>query len=210
MKELQEAAARRGISIAAMAVAARYEDRKQSMAALRSLGLSCAEIGAYYGITRQRVDQIVDSHVYKTRPVVRGDKSPEEVAREIWEEAAQESVWWGDSGRLVKKRMVEKFRSYNYTYPVSREYAGRYSISKLEVILITVYGVEPNFEAVKVWLQEQAITKSQSEILDFINSTQRLSVPWFTFATTWRDLSLPVARRRTREQIEAGVPKFSA
>ena len=214
LQVLKEEALTRNISAASTEVAAVYTDRKQSITALRELGLSCAEIGAYFGISRQRVDQIIGPRfkALKTRPIVRGDKPPEEVAREIWAAALHDWDWWGiRSGRLLKKQMVEKFRSYNYTYPASREYAAKYSISKLEVILSMVYDVEPTPEAVRAWLEKQSETRSRDEILELVNShSTKIDVSWYTFARSWRDLGLPVSKRRTRKQIEAGLPKFSA
>lgn len=176
------------------------EDRTEAMIELRALGFSCQEIGEYYGVTRQRVEQLVPGG---GRASVRNKEEIESdvLMREIWSEACNDVSWWGPGGRLVKSEIVDRFLSRKFTYGRARDLARETSISKLDVILRVSFGIKLTHEDKIVWFKDKIETLSKAEILTLINSKQVLQVPFHTFINVWRGLDLQVKIRKTHKRL---------
>lgn len=176
------------------------EDRTEAMIELRALGFSCQEIGEYYGVTRQRIEQLVPGG---DRASARNKEEiePEDLMREIWSEACNDVSWWGPGGRLVKSEIVDRFLSRGFTYGRARDLARETSISKLDVILRVSFGIRPTHEDKIVWFKEKIETLSKAEIFTLINSKQVLQIPHHTFINVWRGLGLRVKIRKIHKGL---------
>lgn len=194
---LLQAATKRNISHQSTEAAAGMTDRVQSMEALKGLGFSLQDIGTFYNLTRQRVQQLIgDSR--RAEPINREKVDPETLMMGIWKEAHQDKSWWGTNGRLIKSRIVSKFLDQDYTYERARSLARSVGISKLDVILRVTFGLDDTHEAKVTWFNEMIKSYSKAEILDIINGSQLLKIPEYTFIRIWRELGLKVIHRKSK------------
>lgn len=194
---LLQAATKRNISYQPTKAAAEMTDRVQSMEALKGLGFSLADIGAFYSLTRQRVQQLIgDSR--RAEPINREKVDVEALMMEIWGEALQDLTWWGTNGRLIKSRIVTKFLDQDYTYERARSLARTAGISKLDVILRVTFGLDDTHEAKVTWFHEMIKSYSKKEILASINASQELKIPEYTFIRVWRELGLKIIHRKSK------------
>lgn len=195
---LLEAATKRNISHQPTKAAAEMTDRVQSMEALKGLGFSQADIGLLYGLTRQRIQQLIGNS-RRALPVNREKVDAETLMAKIWGEANQDLTWWGTNGRLIKSRIVTEFLDQDYTYERARSLARTVGISKLDVILRVTFGLDGTHEAKVSWFNEMIKSYSKAEILDVINKSQLLEIPEYTFIRIWRELGLKVIHRKSKE-----------
>lgn len=175
-------------------------DRTQVMIELRVLGFSHEEIGDYYGVSRQRIEQLVPSGG-RAAPKNKEEVEPGVLMSHIWEEACNVLSWWGPGGRLVKGQIVDAFHGRGFTYTRSRDLARETSISKIDAILRTSFEVTPSHAGKIRWFKKQIEMKSKAEIFDLLNSKQVLQVPYHTFLRTWRELGLHVKVRKTSKRV---------
>lgn len=197
---LLQAATKRNISSQSTGIAAGMTDRVQSMEALKGLGFSLQDIGTFYGLTRQRVQQLIgDSR--RAEPVNREKIDAETLMMEIWTEANEDLSWWGTNGRLIKTRIVSKFLDQDYTYERARSLARTVGISKLDVILRVTFQLGSTHEAKVAWFYEMIKLYSKAEILEAINGSQLLTIPRYTFIRVWRELGLKVVHRKSKATI---------
>lgn len=176
------------------------EDRTQAMTELRELGFSHEEIGQYYGVSRQRVEQLVPSG---GRAAVKNKEKvePDVLMWQIWEKACNDLSWWGPGGRLVKGFIVDAFLSQGFTYGRARDLARETNVSKLDVILRVSFGISPTHEDKIMWFKDKIETLSKAEIFTLINSKQVLQIPHHTFINVWRGLGLQVKIRKTHKGL---------
>lgn len=172
-------------------------DRTQAMVSLRELGFSHEEIGEYYGVSRQRVEQLVPSGG-RASPRNTEEVGPDVLMREIWEKACNDVSWWGPGGRLIKGEIVDAFYSRGFTWSRARDLARETSISKIDAILRVTFGIDNTHEAKLTWFKTQIESLSKAQIYALLNSKQSLQVPQHTFLRVWRELGLHVKVRKTR------------
>lgn len=195
---LLRAATKRNISHQSTKAAAEMADKTQSMETLKGLGFSHADIGLFYGLTRQRVQQLIGSESERAKPVSREKVDAETLMKEIWTEANQNLTWWGTNGRLIKDRIVAKFRDQDYTYERARSLASEVGIPKLDVILRITFGLDGSHEAKVAWFKEMILEHSKAEIFHTINKSQPLKVPEHTLIGVWRGLGLKIIHRKPK------------
>ena len=173
------------ITPSSVRLAVDHISRTQAMQALKDLGFTFEEIGNYYGVSRQRVKQVIPSSRIAS-PRNREQFTPEEIALEIWRAACNDMEWWGGSGRIIKVKIEQAFYDKGYTWKRARELAPMVNVSKADAILRGLYDVEPTEEAKVIWFAEQMGTRSKDEIFDFLNRGQVLQLKIHTFMRTWR------------------------
>jgi len=197
LEVLLQAATRRNISARAATASAEMTDRVQSMEALKGLGFSLQDIGTFYDLTRQRVQQLIGDSK-RAEPINREKVDPDVLMMQIWQEANEDMDWWGTNGRLIKSRIVSKFLDEDYTYERARSLARTVGISKLDVILRVTFGLDGSHEAKVAWFNEMIKSYSKAEILDAINGSQLLEIPQYTFIRVWRELGLKIVHRKSK------------
>lgn len=196
LQNLLTAGKSRDIDSAATEAAVNMADREQSMKALKGLGYSLADIGAYFLRTRERVRQVT-GETGRAKPLIKETETEGVLARQIWREANSDLSWWGINGRLVKNRIVTLFLKHDYTWDRAREIAKFVGASKIDIILRVTFEVEPTHEAKAEWFRSM-IEKghSKKEILVMINERQPLTIPDHTFLRVWRELGLNIRERK--------------
>lgn len=193
------------ISEGSVCVAVGHVSRTQAMIALKALGFTFEEIGAHYDVTRQRVEQLVPGGP-KATPRNKEQVTVEALSLEIWQAACHDLAWWGEtSGRMIKVKIEQAFYDKGYTWKRARELASSVNVSKTDVILRGLYGVEPTEEAKVAWFAEQMTTRSKDEIFDFLNKGQVLQLKIHTFMRTWR----AVLRKMREDSRNTKTDKFS-
>lgn len=193
---LLKAGESRDIDSAATEAAVNMTDREQSMKALKGLGYSLADIGAYFLRTRERVRQVT-GETGRAKPLIKETETEGVLARRIWKEANSDLSWWGINGRLVKDRIVTLFLEHDYTWDRAREIAKFVGASKIDIILRVTFGVEPTHEAKTEWFKRMIEEgHSKQDILTIINERQPLTIPDHTFLRVWRELGLNIRERK--------------
>jgi hypothetical protein len=196
LQNLLTAGESRDIDSAATKAAANMADREQSMKALKGLGYSLADIGAYFLRTRERARQVIGETV-RAKPLVKETETEGVLARQVWAEANNDLTWWGTNGRLVKDRIVTLFLKHDYTWDRAREIAKFVGASKIDIILRVTFGVEPTHEAKTEWFKRMIEEgHSKQDILTIINERQPLTIPDHTFLRVWRELGLNIRERK--------------
>ncbi len=159
--------------------------QKSIMLGLRTLGFSFEEIGAYYDRTRAWAANLLPEGD-RAAPQAIDRLAPDEIAKAIWTESAEDLAWWGS--RLVYKRMVDRFRDHKYSWKESRAYAKKYNISKLDVIMLVTFGIVPDGQ--KKWFEGLIEGRTKAAIFQMVNEGQALQVGVRSFNRTWSELGL--------------------
>lgn len=196
LENLLKAGKGRNIDPTTTKTAAQMTEKGQAMKALKGLGYSLQDIGAYFLRTRESVRQVTGKSV-RAKPLVKETEAEGVLARQVWAEANIDLSWWGINGRLVKDRIVTLFLKHNYTWDRAREVAKFVGASKIDIILRVTFKVEPTHQAKVEWFKNM-IEKgySKKEILVKINEKQALKIPSHTFLRIWRELGLNIRERK--------------
>lgn len=194
----------RGISEKDTNKALGLEDQKPVMLALRELGFSFKEIGTYYNRTRAWAAQLLPEGG-RAAPQIIDCLNPDEIAKVIWAEAAEDMAWWGSGGRLVYEKMVTRFRNHKYPWKEARDCAKKYNIRKLDIIMLVTFNVTP--EDQREWFQGLLESHTKARIFQMVNIGQPLKVSVRSFNRAWIDLGLK-SPRRARVRFEHQFSKF--
>ncbi len=175
--------------------AAALGDQKPVMLALRKLGYSFKEIGGFFNRTPQWANNLLPRGSQAAPLVVADRIDPDKLAAAIWAEAAADLTWWGSRGRLIHVKLVKRFRDNKYSWTEARDYAKRYSISKLKVILMVTFRVTVTDEGMTEWFQGLLELHTKAEIFQKINEGQALQTEVRSFNRTWVELGLKSLRK---------------
>lgn len=163
------------------------KDQKPVMLNLRSLGFSFEEIGSYYGRTRAWAANLLPEGD-RAAPQIIDRPDPDKIALAIWVESAEDLTWWGAGSRLLYEKMVDRFRDYKYSWNEARAAAKKYSISKLDVIMLVSFQVVQ--EDQKEWFQGLLESHTKAAIFQKVNKGQPLQVRVRSFNRVWSDFGL--------------------
>lgn len=182
----------RGIDEKKTQKALALKDQGSVMLGLRELGFSFKEIGFYYDKTRAWAAQLLPEGGQAASQIF-DRPDPEELAQAIWVEAARDLTWWGSRGRLIYEKLVVRFRDHEYSWREARAYAKKYSISKLDVIMLVSFGIGP--EDQEEWFQGLLKAHTKAGIFQIVNNGQNLKVEVRSFNRAWIGMGLKSPRK---------------